>query len=261
MHRTLFDVGPFSIHLYGVMLAIAFWLGIELSCRLARRRRIDPTKIIDLGIVVLISSVVGSRLLFVATHLSDYSNDALGVFRIWEGGLSFYGGLAAAVLFGIGYIVREKLPVSEVTDIVTPQIALGISLARIGCFLNGCCFGKECNLPWAVHFPPDSQAGWTMGHAGIHPTQLYAVAANFGIFIFLRYLLKRKLPSGSIFYSFLMLYGIWRFSIDFLRYYEPNMYIAQLGGAITWTQVASLGISAVGLIKLFGLRSRNRHAT
>jgi len=256
MHRTLFDVGPFSIHLYGVMLAIAFWLGIELSSRLAKRRGIDPTNIIDLGIVVLISSVAGSRLLFVATHLADYSNDPLGVFRIWEGGLSFYGGLGAGVFFGIFYIRRKRLPLGETVDIITPQIALGISLARIGCFLNGCCFGKQCSLPWAVHFPPDSQAGWTMGQVGIHPTQLYAVGANFALFVFLRHLLRKNLPSGSVFYAFLILYGIWRFAVDFLRYYEPNMYVTALGGSITWTQLASLAIVVVGIVKLLKVGSK-----
>ncbi len=256
MHRTLFDIGPFSIHLYGVMLAIAFWLGIELSARLARERGIDPTHIIDLGIVILISSVVGARLLFVFTHLSDYENDFLGVFKIWEGGLSFYGGLAAGIVFGIGFIVKRDLPVGKVTDIIAPQIALGISIARIGCFLNGCCFGKECNLPWGLTFPPDSQAGWTMGHVKIHPTQLYAVVANFAIFLFLRHLLRKNSASGSVFYSLLILYGLWRLSVDFVRYHEPNMYVGALGNGITWTQLISLVIVIIGIVKLLRLRKR-----
>jgi phosphatidylglycerol:prolipoprotein diacylglycerol transferase len=248
MHRTLFDLGPVSIHLYGVMLAVAFWLGIELSSRMARKRSMDSTVIIDLGIVVLISSVVGSRALYVLTHLSEYRNDWLGVIRVWEGGLSFYGGLLAAVVLGIAFLKRKGLPVLGVTDIVAPQIALGIAIARIGCFLNGCCFGKASDLPWACRFPADSQAGWVMGGVAIHPTQLYSSIANLLIFLLLLRVSRRAYRDGVVFYSFLVAYGIWRFGIDFLRYYEANMYVGLSG--LTWNQFASIAMIATGLVLL-----------
>jgi phosphatidylglycerol:prolipoprotein diacylglycerol transferase len=248
MHRTLFDLGPVSVHLYGIMLAIAFWLGIELSSRLARKRGLDSTTIIDLGIVVLISAVVGSRLLYVATHLADYSQDWFGIIRVWEGGLSFYGGLLAAVVFGIAFLRKKHMPVLVVTDIIAPQIALGIAIARIGCFLNGCCFGKASTLPWACTFPPNSQAGWVMGGVPIHPTQIYSVVANFLIFLMLMALYRRTMRSGIVFYAFLVAYGAWRFMIDFIRYYEANMYVGLYG--LTWNQIASAGLLVTGLILL-----------
>jgi phosphatidylglycerol:prolipoprotein diacylglycerol transferase len=256
MHRTLFDVGPFSVHLYGVMLAVAFWLGIELSIRLAKKRNLDPTCILDLGIIVLVSSVIGSRFFYVITHLTEYQQDVLGIFRVWEGGLSFYGGLAAGVIFGIAFLVRRRLPVALVTDIVSPQIALGIGIARIGCFLNGCCFGKESHLPWACKFPGDSLAGWVMAGKTIHPTQVYSAIANFLIFLLLRRLLRSGLARGTVFYSFLIAYGIWRFAIDFLRYQEDNMYVPGLGTSLTWTQVVSIGIAVTGGILI--MRSKRR---
>ncbi len=254
MHRTLFEVGPFSIHLYGVMLAIAFWLGIELSIRSAKKMNVDPTSILDLGIIVLISSVIGSRFFYVITHLAEYQQDVLGVFRVWEGGLSFYGGLAAGVIFGIGYLMRKGLPVPLITDIVSPQIALGIAIARVGCFLNGCCFGKESDLPWACTFPSDSLAGWIMAGKTIHPTQLYSAGANFLIFLLLRGLLRRRLPQGVVFYCFLIAYGVWRFAVDFLRYQEENMYVPGLGGNLTWTQVVSVAIAITGAVLTVRLR-------
>jgi phosphatidylglycerol:prolipoprotein diacylglycerol transferase len=248
MYRTLFDVGPFSIHTYGVALAVAFWLGIELSAREARKRGMDPVSIVDLGIVVLLSSVVGSRLLYVVAHLDSYRGDFLDMFKIWEGGLTFYGGLIAGVIFGIAFLKIKKIPVREAIDVIAPQIALGIAIARVGCFMNGCCFGRQTGLPWACTFPADSQAGMVLGHVGLHPTQLYSAVANFGIFLFLRRRFRARPRNGTVFYTFLIAYGLWRFAIDYLRYYEDSMLVTRAGGGITWNQVVSIVLVAVGAI-------------
>ena len=109
MYRTLFELGPLSVHTYGVMLAIAFWLGIELSARAARKHDIDETRIIDLGIVILISSVIGSRLLYVLFHLDDYSSP-LQFFALWEGGATFYGGLILAA----GNAIMPETPLENI---------------------------------------------------------------------------------------------------------------------------------------------------
>ncbi|MGQ9603736.1 MAG: prolipoprotein diacylglyceryl transferase [bacterium] len=257
MHKTLFEIGWFSIRSYGVMLALAFWAAIELSLREAKRRGVDPSFIVDLGLIILVSAVVGARLLFVAGHIGDFSDDWVGVFRVWEGGLSFYGGFACGTLFGILFIRKRGHSVARITDIIAPQIALGIGIARIGCFLNGCCFGKECHLPWAVTFPAESQAGWVMDGKPIHPTQVYSAIANLLIFLFLRKLSHKRIQEGIIFSVFLITYGIWRFSVDFLRYYEPQMLLGFIGG-ITWTQIVSLAMIAIGVVGLMGrLRRRD----
>jgi phosphatidylglycerol:prolipoprotein diacylglycerol transferase len=257
MYRTLFDIGPFSIHTYGLALAAAFWLGIELSAREARRRGMDPVQIVDLGIVVLISSVAGSRLFYVLGHLDQYRGNPLDVFKVWEGGLTFYGGLIAGVIFGIGFLRLKRQPVLQAIDVVAPQIALGIAIARIGCFMNGCCFGTESHLPWACKFPPDSQAGWILPGVGLHPTQLYSTLANFGIFLFLRRRLQADHVPGTIFFAFLMAYGIWRFVIDFLRYYEESMYLRIGGAGITYNQMLSIGLIVLGAVLY--VRARGAH--
>jgi phosphatidylglycerol:prolipoprotein diacylglycerol transferase len=246
MHRTIVDLGALSIRSYGVMLVVAFWLGIELSARIAKRRGLDPVRILDLGLVVLVSSLIGSRLAYVLTHLPAYAGDPLGVLRIWEGGLTFYGGLAAGIGCGLLYLWRKRLPALAVTDIIAPQLALGVAIARVGCLLNGCCFGRPTTLPWGIVFPPDCEAGWVVGGIPVHPTQIYSSAANLIIFFVLRRLLWRNLASGMVFAAFLVMYGSWRFAIDFLRYYEPSMFIKGLG--LTGNQLVSLGMVAIGVV-------------
>jgi phosphatidylglycerol:prolipoprotein diacylglycerol transferase len=240
------------------MLVIAFWLGIELSARVARQRGLDPGHILDMGLVVLVASLVGSRLLYVVSHLSEYQYDRIAVFKIWEGGLTFYGGLIAGVGCGVAYLRWKRLPVLEITDIAAPHIALGIAIARVGCFLNGCCFGKATGLPWGCVFPPDTQAGWVersmLAGQAVQPTQIYESLACAGMFLFLRKISKGDRAKGTVFFSLLVLYGAWRFGIDFLRYYEPGMMIAQVN--ITWNQVVSLVMIASGLVLL--LRSARR---
>jgi phosphatidylglycerol:prolipoprotein diacylglycerol transferase len=260
MHRTIVEFGPLAIRSYGVMLVIAFWLGIELSARVARQRGLDPGRILDMGLVVLVASLVGSRLLYVVSHLSEYQYDKISVFKIWEGGLTFYGGLIAGVGCGVAYLSWKKLPVLEVTDIVAPFIALGIAIARVGCFLNGCCFGKATDLPWGCVFPPDSQAGWVersmLAGQAVQPTQIYESLACAGMFLFLRKLSKGGHAKGTVFFSLLVLYGTWRFGIDFLRYYEPGMLIGQVN--ITWNQVVSLVMIVSGLVLLLRSAGRSR---
>jgi phosphatidylglycerol:prolipoprotein diacylglycerol transferase len=259
MYRTILDFGSVGIRSYGVMLAIAFWVGIEISARMARKRGYDHLLIVDLGLIILLSSVIGSRFLYVITHLSDFRGDPWGVLKVWEGGLTFYGGLVAAVVLGVLYLKRRGQPVAEITDILAPQIALGIAIARVGCFLNGCCFGKESSLPWACVFPSDSLAGSVMHGLHLHPVQIYAVIANVIIAIVLYGLLRRRLPAGSVFASLLVIYGAWRFVIDFWRYYETDLLLGSGGVQFSWNQVVSIFLIIVGIALL--LRSRRHGGT
>jgi phosphatidylglycerol:prolipoprotein diacylglycerol transferase len=215
----------------------------------------DPVHIVDLGIVVLISSVVGSRLLYVLGHLEQYRASPLDILKVWEGGLTFYGGLIAGVIFGIGYLKMKRLGVRGATDIIAPQIALGIAIARVGCFMNGCCFGTESHVPWACSFPPDSQAGWTLPGLSLHPTQIYSSIANLVIFLLLRRQLRSDHAPGTVFFTFLTAYGIWRFTIDFLRHYESHLYVTVGGAAMTHNQIVSIGLAVLGAVFLARSRS------
>ncbi|RKY84634.1 prolipoprotein diacylglyceryl transferase, partial [candidate division KSB1 bacterium] len=180
MHPVLFRIGRFEARTYGLMLAIAFIAGIYYTIRKTRNLGINPNTIIDLAVVIVISSLVGSRLLYVVFHFNEFKNNLLDIINPFQSsgdigiaGLTMLGGLIFALIFGMWYIKFKKLPVLKLSDIIAVPIAFGIFVTRIGCFLNGCCFGIPCELPWAVKFPLESPAGYMFPGIRIHPTQLY----------------------------------------------------------------------------------------
>lgn len=236
MHSKLFQIGPLEIHSYGLMLAISFLIGIYFSMYRAKKHSIDPNKIIDLSVVIVISAIFGARLLYVIFHLDEFKGhwlDTINPFQssgqVGIAGLTMLGGFIAAVSFGLLYLKIKKLPVLKIADIVVPAIGLGSFITRIGCFLNGCCFGKPTNASWGMVFPHDSPAGYCFPGQTIHPAQLYS--SLYGLIIFgLVLLLERyKKFDGFLLYLFFILYGFSRFIVDFFRYYENSMIIVRLG--------------------------------
>ena len=179
MYPELIRIGPVVVSSYGLMLAIAFIAGMTLTTRMARQRGIDEDNIINLAFLIMVSAIVGSRLLYVLTHLEEFRGRWLYTFlpvqpdgSIGLSGLIFLGGLIGAIITGVAYAIYKKLPVWPTADSIAPAVALGLVFGRLGCFLNGCCFGKACAMPWAVIFPAHSPAGAILPGAHIHPTQL-----------------------------------------------------------------------------------------
>jgi len=138
MHPVLFRIGPFTLHTYGVFVAMAFLSAIALALREARREGEDANKILDLCLYVLVAAVVGSRILYVLVNWSAFRHDPFEIVRIWHGGLVFYGGFIGAVITGLWYIGRKRLPLLKTADIMAPSIAFGQFVGRIGCFFAGC---------------------------------------------------------------------------------------------------------------------------
>ena len=242
MYPTLFKIGPFPIRSWGVMLAIAFVVGIIMAQRRAKRYGIEPGFILDLSIIILVSSIVGARLAYVIDHLDFYLHNPSKIFGEWEGGLIFcgglilYGGILLAIPVSIYYARKRKVNVPKLMDVLAPSLAIGLFFARIGCFLNGCCFGKPTNLPIGVTCPEGSPAGWIF-NVPIHPTQLYSAVAGLAMFFTLMRIEKVKKFDGALFWYFLGMYGSWRFFVDFLRYYEPSEYVVL---NLTFNQIISL---------------------
>ena len=173
----------------------------------------DEAVVLDFCFAVLVSSLIGVRLFYVLTHLGEF-HPWYHVFFIWEGGLTLYGGIILATATVWWFCRRRAVPFAVMADVMSPAVALGIGVTRIGCFLNGCCFGKPTELPWGVRFPAGSLPAQIFGSVPLQPSQLYSSLAGFAIAGLL--LLGERLPSrpGSTFGRFLLLYGLARFLED-----------------------------------------------
>jgi phosphatidylglycerol:prolipoprotein diacylglycerol transferase len=253
MHSILFKIGPITLYSYGFMLMVAFIVGTALAAREARRKGLDGDAILDMAPWVLIASIVGARLIFVAQNWAEFSANPSEVFKVWTGGLTFYGGLAGALLAGVWCAWRRRLPFWRFADAVAPSVALGYAIGRVGCFLNGCCYGSPTDLPWACRFPDATLLGGLTPPS--HPVQLYAAVVNLGIFAVLYWLNQRAVVPGQVFLSFLMLYSLYRFGAEFLRRGATAEVVA---GGITSGQLVSLAVAIGALLGLVLSRSRPR---
>lgn len=150
---------------YGLMLVIGFYGAMQLARAMSRRSGIDPDVMVNLALVALIFGIAGSRISHILENLGEYTRsdrsaweNFFAMINIRSGGLTFYGGLILATIACLVYGALKRLPLRLGMDIIAPCVMIGLGFGRIGCFLNGCCYGAECNLPWAVHFPYHSNA-------------------------------------------------------------------------------------------------------
>lgn len=251
MIPTLFKIGPLEIHSYGLLLAVAFLTGMQVALAEVRRRRLDEGRLSALCLWIMVFAIAGSRLLYIVTHLDAYAGRWGDAFKLWEGGLTMYGGFIAALVGSLLYLRQHRQPVLTVCDGFSPAIALGSGITRLGCFLNGCCFGRPCDLPWAITFAPDSFAGEVYPGVPLHPTQLYLALAGFASFLVLWSLRRRLARPGQLFFLFLLIESATRFVIDFFRHYEPGgESVHVLGAQLSLTQVFCVGLAAIALIGL-----------
>lgn len=256
MHPELITIGWFKLQSYGILLALSFLLGIIFAAYRAKKRDVPQSFILDLSIVIAISSLLGARFLYVVFHLDEFRGhwfdtispfQSSGEFGIL--GLTMLGGVVGAILTSLIYIRLQGFNFLKIADIFSPSIAMGLIFVRIGCFLYGCCYGIPSDGSWwGVIFPFDCPAGAAYPGTPIYPTQLFS---SFGGVIILGCLLlieERAFPVGFTFFSFLALYGIKRFLVDFLRYYESSMVLVQFGSVhISVNQGISLIFIAIGL--------------
>lgn len=254
MYPILFKIGSLPIYSYGFFIAIGFTAAIFYARREAAKQGIDQNRIMDLIFYIIISGIVASRLFYVGTTLDFYIEHPLDLFKLWEGGLVFYGGFIGALITAIVYLKKHHLPVLKVTDIAGPTLALGHSIARIGCFFAGCCYGKACNLPWAVTFTHPESLAYSDYPVPRHPTQLYESATLFIIFWAL-ILLKRYLKTdGQLFWAYIFLYGGARIVIELFRGDPRGIFIF---GLFSLSQTIGAGMAVLALFMLIYLPKRN----
>lgn len=209
MHPVLFTIGPLQVYAFGCMVALGLAVSLWVMGRRARRDGFPPPdSLLDLVFAAVAAGFLGGRIFYVFQFSDWYFRHPLKIFAVWEGGLIFYGGFLGAML-GLAAVLRaKKIPILAGLDFLSPFVALTHAFGRIGCFLNGCCYGKKCDLPWAVSFPGLP--------APVHPTQLYEFFYDVLLFLFLSALVRRGFP-GRVFAFYLMGYSAGRFVIETWR--------------------------------------------
>ena len=221
MYPRLLELpGPITVYTYGVLLAAAYLLGLKLAMVRAKKRGLDAARVLDLGIYIIISALVGAKLLLLVTDFRTFRNDPRELLTLARSGGVFYGGLILAVVVALWYIRRVGLPLWTTCDVFAPGIALGHVVGRFGCLFAGCCYGKPTTLPWGITFTDPFAAanvGTPLG-VPLHPTQLYEAGAELLILIFLLTTERKGRPyAGRTFWLYMLLYAISRFIIEFFR--------------------------------------------
>jgi phosphatidylglycerol:prolipoprotein diacylglycerol transferase len=261
MYPKILDLGPITIHTYGLMLAAAFIAGIWVTSRNARKEGIHPDSIWNMGLVVIFSALVGAKLLLLISDYQYYSQNFREIFSLstLRSGGVFYGGLLLAMISAIWYLRKKQLPAWIIADFAAPGIALGQALGRIGCLSAGCCYGKPTQMPWGITFT-SQYAHDNVGvplNTPLHPTQIYESVGAFCLFLFLMWRLSRKHFTGQILLEYLMLYSLLRFVIEFYRYDDRGFV---LHGLLSTSQFIAILIF-LGSAAVYGyLLRRNRKA-
>jgi phosphatidylglycerol:prolipoprotein diacylglycerol transferase len=254
MHPILFEIGGFPVYTYGVLLAAAYLLGLQFAIKRAKTRGLDQNRVMDLGIWIIISALVGAKLLLLIVEWDTFTRDWRELLTLARSGGVFYGGLIAAVTVALWYLRRHRMPMWTVTDVFAPGIALGHVIGRLGCFFAGCCFGTRTDVPWAITFRNEyaAQNVGTPLNVPLHPAQLYEAGAELLILIFLLVTERKGRPfPGRTFWGYMMLYGISRFVIEFYRG-DPRGIV----GPFSTSQFLSLIIVPLSLVMLYVLSRR-----
>jgi phosphatidylglycerol---prolipoprotein diacylglyceryl transferase len=265
MKQVLFQIpGPgITIYGFGFMVVVAFYAGMVLAAWRSKRERLDPALIYDLAVCLLLGGMVGARLFYVAEYWGEKVNTIGEVFRVWEGGIVFYGSVVGALAAFLLFRAFRPFPMLATLDALAPSIALGLALGRVGCFLNGCCYGDRCDVPWlAVRFPKNTPPWFAERAQGLiprdalsslplHPTQLYSALDGLILLALLSayYPLRRR--DGEVIGLLMLTYPVTRFLIERLRDDETA-----LASGLTISQAISVFLFGLALAFWSALQQR-----
>ena len=258
MHPIAFHLGSLPIRSYGVMMALAFMAGLWTATLRARRVNVAAETISDITLWLMLGSILGARFVYVTTYWkTEFAGGPISeIFMIQHGGLVYYGGFLGGTIAAMIYIHWKKLPLWKLTDVFAPSIALGSVFGRIGCLLNGCCYGRACDLPWALTFtnPQTHELSGTPLDVPLHPTEIYDALLNLVLYIFLAGLFRRKKFDGQIFATYLMVYAVFRSIAEYFRGDYPTDHVH---ACLTSAQLLSVPIFVAGLVLAIVLARRN----
>jgi len=252
VYPILFELGPITIYSYGVLLAVAYLLGLWMAARRARRAGLDANKVLDLGIWVIIAALVGAKALLFIVNFDQFTSSWQEFTTLLRSGGVFYGGLIAAVLVCIYQLRKHRLPLWMSADLFAPGIALGYMVGRLGCLMAGCCYGKPTAVPWAITFtnPAANLNVGTPLNIPLHPTQLYESGAGLIILLLLLAIERRgRAFAGRTFWLFVLFYSISRFIIEFFRGDDRGMPLDML----STSQLISVVLAPLSIVMLWYL--------
>lgn len=262
MHPVLIQFGSITLYTYGLFVGLGFLAAVTFASHRAKRYGIVQEEMADLFFLILISSVLGARILYIIVNFDEFASDPISVFKIWNGGLVFYGGFIGALVTAFLFVQKKGLPLGKTADIIAPAIALGHAIGRIGCFFAGCCYGQQCDLPWAVTFKDPQSLAPLNVH--LHPTQLYEALSNMVLFATLLFVdrwlssdkkgegdgVKSPSKDGAIFWLYIFLYGLFRSIIETFRGDPRGDFISN---SLSVSQGIGLFMSFVGICMIFYL--------
>jgi phosphatidylglycerol:prolipoprotein diacylglycerol transferase len=261
MYPVLFDLhlgrlGTFTVGTYGLFYALGFLLALRLAVGYARREGIDAARIVDLGIVTLLAGFVGAKLLLYLLDARYYLEHPMQMLTGLRSAGVFYGGFGMAAVAAVVYVRRQGLPLGRVADLAAPSLALGQAVGRLGCFMAGCCFGRACDLPWAVTFT-DARAyeltGVTLG-VPLHPTQIYHALADLVILFITVWLMRHRRFEGQVFWVYVLAYAVLRIVVEAFRGDVARGVF--LGGRVSTSQIIAAPVAVLAAVMLIVLTRR-----
>ncbi len=270
MRQILFEIPYTGIKVfgYGLMLFFAFLGSMNIAARRAKQEKIDPEIVFDMALYVFIGGLVGARLFYVVQYWGVKVHTFWEIFQIWNGGIVLYGSILGGTAAFFLYRSLRTFPLLAMLDVIAPALAFGIAIGRIGCFLNGCCYGDTCSLPWGVEFPKhsppwDSEVGRGLippsadSSLPLHPTQLYSTIDGLILMTLLLAYFPLRKRDGQVMALLMLTYPISRFLVEHLRSDEGIFF-----AGMTISQVISVGIFVFGLGFWFVLsrQPEGRHA-
>jgi len=244
MHPILFTIGPITIYSYGVMLALAVLVCTYFLSVDAKRYQISQETAYDLVFWCMLWGIIGARIFYVFIEWPYFSSNLWEIPMLQKGGLAWQGGFLGGTLAGVWFARRKKLSLKPLLDLAAPYIALGQSIGRIGCFLNGCCYGKP--VPWGIYFPTHN--------ARLYPTQLFETAGLFIIFLILKKAQTKPHQAGFIFVFYLWLAAIERFIVEFYRADHDLLWLG-----LSLTQFVAVGVFVAGIVMAVILRRKPKN--
>lgn len=239
MHPIICKIGPFTVYSYGFMLSLGFGLSLILLNLRAKKENINADIIVNFSFTALIWGIIGARIFYIIENIRYYIKNPLEIIMLQHGGLSWFGGLLFGVIFSVIYLKKRKLSVRKIFDLCVPFAALAQAVGRVGCLLNGCCFGKVSKF--GLYFDAYKSI--------LIPIQLYSSLALILIFIILRFMQDRPHKEGEIFFTYLLLYCAKRFVIEFWRADNEIIFLN-----LTLFQIISIAVFFFALIKLILIR-------